>query len=113
MNIKLIHNKIIMIEYTFTFKIYSLQMKIDIAFPSNISIKEFVNIAKKEISQRFNMYILSYNMLEIIEAGQYNNRNGFAPELADKIELCYDENSTLEEIFGITWKNVSFYVRIL
>lgn len=98
-------------KYTFTFKEITTQQTIHMFANSNSTIDEFVKNAKKIIY--FNLEGICLNKtLEIIEAGQYNNRNGFAPELADKLESCYDENATLEQIFGVRWKNTSFYIRL-
>lgn len=104
-------------QYNFTFKfIYEFpdtnNKKTNITVNSNITIKEFVEHIEKIGKSIFAEYHLWPFKLEIVEAGQYNNHNGIEPELADKLEACYDENATLEQIFGNRWKNTAFYIRI-
>ena len=99
-------------KYTFTFKEITTQQTLRIFADSSITISEFVENAKILIYDHLERLCLN-KTFDIVEAGQYNNRNGFEPELADKLEACYDENATLEQIFGKRWKNTSFYIRFL
>jgi hypothetical protein len=99
-------------KYTFTFKEITTQQTLRIFADSTITISEFVENAKILIYDNLESICLN-KTFDIVEAGQYNNRNGFEPELADKLEACYYENATLEQIFGNRWKNTAFYIRIL
>ena len=99
-------------KYTFTFKEINTQQPLRIFADSTSTVAEFVENVKILIYENLESTYLN-KPLEIVEAGQYNNRNGFEPELADKLESCYDENATLEQIFGNRWKNTSFYIRFL
>ncbi len=99
-------------KYIFRFKEINTQTIIrGIADPSN-TISDFVKNMSMHICNELNILFLN-NTIEIVEAGHYNNTNGQAPELADKLEIMYDKNATLEEIYGKTWKNTSFYIRII
>ena len=98
-------------KYTFEFKITYSEEKTSIEFESQITIKEFVEQASIKIREIFPD--INFASLDIVEAGQYNNSNGRNPELADRIDLVYNIDSTLEDIFGNRWKNTAFYIRIL
>ncbi len=98
-------------KYTFTFKEISTQQTIRIFADSTSTISDFVENVKTLIYNNFQS-LLYLDKFDIVEAGHYNNSNGYAPELADKLELMYNENDTLEKIYKNTWKNTSFYVRI-
>lgn len=99
-------------KYAFTFKEISTQQTIRIFADSNSTISEFVENVKILIYDHLESICLN-KTFDIVEAGHYNNSNGFAPELADNIETMYDSNVTLEEIYGNTWKTTSFYIRII
>lgn len=99
-------------KYTFTFKEITTQQTLRIFADSDSTIADVVENVKILIYDNLESICLNKNF-DIVEAGQYNNRNGFEPELADKLEFCYDENATLEQNFGNRWKNTSFYIRIL
>ena len=98
-------------KYTFTFKEISTQQTIRIFADSTSTIDEFVENVKILIYDYLGSICLN-KTFDIVEAGHYNNSNGIAPELADKIEEMYDNNDTLEKIYGNTWKTTSFYIRI-
>ena len=98
-------------KYTFTFKEISTQKTIHIFADSTSTINEFVKNVKILIYEHLESICLN-KTFDIVEAGHYNNSNGLAPELADKIEEMYDNNDTLEKIYGNTWKTTSFYIRI-
>lgn len=95
-------------KYTFTFKEINTQETLCIFADSNSTLSKFIDNVKIYI---YNNLCLN-NKFDIVEAGHYNNSNGFAPELADNIETMYDSNATLEEIYGNRWKTTSFYIRI-
>ena len=97
-------------KYIFTFKVISTQQTLSIFAVSTSTIEEFIRNVKMLIYD--NVVIPSNKTFDIVEAGHYNNSNGYAPELAEKLELMYNENDTLEKIYGTTWKTTSFYVRI-
>ena len=46
--------------------------------------------------------------IEIVEAGQYDNINGFNPELAPALQ---PSNVLLCEIYENIYKNITFYIR--
>lgn len=98
-------------KYTFTFKEINTQQILRIFADSNSTIAEFVENVKILIYDHLESICLN-KTFDIVESGHYNNSNGIAPELADKIEDMYDNNDTLEKIYGTTWKNTSFYIRI-
>lgn len=97
-------------KYTFTFKDINTQQISYFTTESTSTIAEFVENIKICMYTLPSMYV--NKTFDIVEAGHYNNSNGFAPELADKIDLMYDNNDTLEKIYGNTWKNTTFYIRI-
>jgi hypothetical protein len=99
-------------KYTFTFKEINTQQTIHISTDSSLTLYEFI----EDVSiLMYNEYgnICFHKSFDIVEAGHYNNSNGIAPELADKIDVMYDQNDTLEKIYGTRWKNTSFYIRII
>ena len=99
-------------KYTFTFKEINTQKILRIFADSSITIAEFVENGKLLIYDHLESICLN-KTFDIVEAGHYNNSNGYAPELAEKLELMYNENDTLEKIYGTTWKTTSFYIRII
>lgn len=98
-------------KYTFTFKETITQKTLSIFADSSSTISDFVENVKILICQHLEDECL-HKTFDIVEAGHYNNANGYAPELAEKLELMYNGNDTLEKIYGTTWKNISFYIRI-
>lgn len=98
-------------KYTFTFKEINTQQTLCIFADSNSTISDFVENVKILIYDHLESICLN-KKFDIVEAGHYNNCNGFAPELADKIDTMYNGNDTLEKIYGNAWKNISFYIRI-
>lgn len=71
---------------------------------SNFTIREFIH----DVFQTY-PYLDDLSYKEIVEAGQYNNVNGWSPELAPALEPSDD--ITLHQKYGVYWKNISFYLR--
>jgi hypothetical protein len=91
--------------YIFHVKIAYTDIKFECSFNPDITIKHFIEILKQHVNRE---HPNNHNM-EIVEAGQYFNINGRAPELAPKIN--YDNQCTLKDIYGKNWKNTAFYIR--
>lgn len=94
-------------EYTFYFKVAYTELTNYYRFPSNISVKNFIEIVKRNAIIDLG---LENNQFEIVEAGQFNNINGVHAELAPAL-IPYDE--TLREIYGDRHNNTAFYLRII
>jgi len=98
-------------RYTFICKEIHSQRIFNLFVDSSTTIKEFCTNIQAIICNEFD--IEPYNhTVKIIEAGQYNNCNGFAPELANSMDMVYTEDSTFEDIFQHTWKKTAFYAKI-
>jgi len=100
--------------YTFEFKlvcasddnlIYTNE-KVNLYFDPILSIHQFVINASCKITEIYSN--LNMVTLEIVEAGQFNNENGYDPGLAHCLRYSRD---TLKERYGNTWKNTAFYAR--
>lgn len=69
---------------------------------SNMTIRAF-------ITNVLLTYIDVHNFKEVVEAGQYNNENGWAPEKAPALKPSDD--ITLHKKYGFYYEQVSFYLR--
>lgn len=95
-------------NYTFYFKIAYTERKCYYTFSSNTTIKNFIE--KIKCNARNDFQIENYQIIEVVEAGNFNNLNGIAAELAPALE---PSENTLFEIYGNNWKCKAFYLRIL
>lgn len=92
--------------YDFDFKLaYTCQTKTYFV-KSNITINQFIDDIKMRARIDFNLQITED--IEIVEAGQYDNINGFNPELAPALQ---PSNVLLCEIYENIYKNITFYIR--
>ena len=98
-------------RYTFTFKDIDTQMKLTLFVESSTTIVDFADNIPDIICNEYGISPNDY-VVKIIESGQYNNTNGYKPEVADPIDVMYPLNATFEDIFKDRWKKTSFYMRI-
>ena len=98
-------------RYEFEFKDIRTQKTIIINTDSTNTVKEFLNDLHPLICIELNV-CPQIAIIEIIEAGHYNNSNGWSPELADKLDVMYNPERKLEDIYKTSWKNTAFYIRM-
>ncbi len=92
--------------YYFDFKlVYTCQTKTYFVRPT-MSITQFIDDIK--MRARGDFCLTDNEDIEIVESGQYNNINGFSPELAPALQ---PSNVLLSEIYKNTYKTVTFYIR--
>ena len=94
-------------NYTFYFKIAYTERTCHYTFPSNLSLKNFIE--KIMYEARIDFEIPDNQTIEVVEAGNYNNINGHDAEVAPALEPI---ENTLYEVYGNNWKFKAFYLRI-
>ncbi len=98
-------------NYEFQIKDIDTQTKLDIYICPDATITEIVECIPIKICNELGLSP-EYYTIKIIEAGHYNNSNGYAPELADELEKMYPGNCTFEELYKNRLKNTCFYMKI-
>ena len=94
-------------NYIFYFKIAYTERTHHYTFPSNLSLKNFIE--KIIYKARIDFQIPDNQTIEVVETGNINNINGNAAELAPALEPI---ENTLYEIYRNNWKSKAFYLRI-
>ena len=95
-------------NYTFYFKIAYTERTCYYTFPSNITIKNFIE--KIKYDARSDFQIPENQEIEIVPAGQIDNINGHHAEMALALELS---EYTLREIYLNKWRLQAFYIRLI
>lgn len=97
-------------RFEFTFKDILTQKKITLWVELSTTIAEFCHGISDIINQELNLKKDAYD-IEIVEAGHYDNVNGYAPELEIAIDEYYPTNATFEDIFKDRLNTTAFYIR--
>jgi hypothetical protein len=71
------------------------------------TITQFINDVKRKAYVDFDIDEHD-TVMHIVEAGQFNNANGFEPELAPEL---VDSDMTIEDRYSNVSNRVSFYIR--
>jgi len=79
-------------------------------FSVNTTIESMLDLIQSRAFGDFHPFLneTMFNSVKVIEAGQYNNVNGFDPELAPPME---PSNTTIREKYGTRYDQVAFYIR--
>ena len=99
----------------------SVQFQVKLAYTHHIRVYTFspdttmtslIEIIQKNAFKDFEPFIdrTLFNQVEVVESGQYNNINGFNPELAPALE---PSEITIRERFEGRYNQTAFYIRCL
>lgn len=97
-----------MSTHSFYFKIVYTCQTINYDINLDMSITEFINYVSQKARTDFD--INDNNIIEIVEAGQFENINGRDAELAPALE---NSDLTIREKYDNRYKNIAFYIRPL
>ena len=92
--------------YTFCFTIVYTDRIFNFTFEPETTIKNFIEYVSNRMRE-----IEPNHSIEIIESGQYYNINGKDPEMAPKLNYCYEY--TLRDVFRNRLRNTSFFIRLI
>jgi len=90
-------------DYVFTFKLAYTCEKKDYIVNENTTITDFIQDMKVKVRKDFHFNSNVY--IEFVKCGQYNNVNGYEPELAPALE-----NSS-QKLYQVFDKDCTFYIR--
>jgi hypothetical protein len=81
-------------------------------FSLDTTIASLIEIIQKNAFSDFDPFIerTLFNQVEVVESGQYNNINGFNPELAPALE---PSEITIREKYEGRYNQTAFYIRCL
>ena len=81
-------------------------------FSPDTTIASLIEIIQKNAFADFDPFIdrTIFNQVEVVESGQYNNINGFNPELAPALE---PNSQTIREKYEGRYNQTAFYIRYL
>lgn len=92
--------------HQFNFKMVYTTQSICYEINLDMSITEFINYVTNKIRTDFIVY--NNYIIEIVEAGQFDNINGYDAELAPALQPT---DLTLLEKYENNYKQISFYIR--
>lgn len=81
-------------------------------FRTDTTIASLIEIIQKNVFDIFDPFIdrTVFKQVEVVESGQYNNINGFNPELAPALE---PSEITIREKYEGRYNQIAFYIRCL
>jgi len=93
------------------FKIAYTHHTRDYEFSEDTTIRELIAFIQKRAYTDFVFFKIDpieYPCITIVEMGQYNNVNGYDPELAPAIQ---SSDETLKELYNGNYERNAFYIR--
>ena len=97
------------VKVLFKFAYWHHKMEYD--FPEDTTIRELIAFMQKRAYTDFEFFKLDpieYPCITIVEAGQYNNVNGYDPELAPAIQ---PSGQTIKERYKGKYEQIGFFIR--
>ena len=92
----------------FQFKVaYTPNMR-EYDFPLDTTIRELINKTMKHAYKDFGIVSDAYPVIKVVESGQYNNANGYDPELAPALE---PSDETLKDRYEGRYDKIGFFIR--